>query len=233
MVRIFALIMRDDEYGRRIIENICYRRFSHWIWGIHEFSQVPSLETLLDDIPSTYLPRSIPKCDLVLSLGLPQELQMLIPSIAKRSRAKAVIVAVDDPRWVPPGLRRQISDELEDLGIAYAFPKPLCELMKTGNKYIDEFAEYFGKAKLEIEVKGGVIRHVKVIRGAPCGSTWYIAEKLIGSVIEPRETLWERIAKAHHTYPCLASMEMDQELGDTILHKAQYLIRGAVEDSLR
>ncbi|RLE89534.1 MAG: thymidylate synthase, partial [Thermoprotei archaeon] len=69
--------------------------------------------------------------------------------------------------------------------------------------------------------------------GAPCGSTWHIAEKLIGSVIEPRETLWERIAKAHHTYPCLASMEMDQELGDTILHKAQYLIRGAVEDSLR
>jgi len=36
------------------------------------------------------------------------------------------------------------------------------------------------------------------------------------------------ISKAHHAYPCTASMTRDSELGDTILHRAGYIIFEAV-----
>ncbi|MDD3565233.1 MAG: DUF166 family protein, partial [Methanothrix sp.] len=41
------------------------------------------------------------------------------------------------------------------------------------------------------------------------------------------------ISEAHHAYPCTASMEQDPEIKDTILHKAGYIIREAVEDAIR
>lgn len=234
VVRIFALIMKDDEYGGRIVENVCSRGFSSWILGLHEFVEAPPVEALLNgtDTLEAYLPDEMPKCDLVLSLGLPPELQALVPVIAKRAGAKAVIAAVDDPNWIPAGLRRQMIEELEEASIAYAFPKPLCSLEKVGNPYIDEFAEHFGRPRLRIEVRKKTIGRVEVLRGSPCGSTWYIAEKLVGLPVEPREKLWEQLAKAHHVYPCLASMQTDPEIGDTILHKSQYIIREAVEDAL-
>jgi len=235
MVGVFALLMKGEEYGRRVVENMCNRGFSGWISGLHEFAEAPPVEALLDESNEVdvYLPSNTPKCDLVLSLGLPRELQALVPTIAEKANAKAVIVAVDDPSWAPPGLRRQVEEELREAGVACSFPKPLCSLEEVGDPYIDEFAKHFGKPRLKIEVKSGVIRRVEVLRGSPCGSTWYIAEKLVGLPVEPREKLWEELAKAHHVYPCLASMQVDPEIGDTILHKSQYIVREAVEDALR
>ncbi|MEM3584643.1 MAG: DUF166 family protein, partial [Nitrososphaerales archaeon] len=40
------------------------------------------------------------------------------------------------------------------------------------------------------------------------------------------------VSKAHHGYPCTASMDFDPELKDTILHKAGYIIRDAVLNSI-
>jgi hypothetical protein len=71
-----------------------------------------------------------------------------------------------------------------------------------------------------------------VVRSAPCGSTWFVAKRLLG--LEPDQSdIRERISEAHHAYPCTGSMERDTELGDTILHKGGYIIRGAVEDSFK
>jgi len=230
-IKIFFLIMKDQKYGRRIVENIAVRGFPHWIYGVHEFEEVPPASILLDETPELdrYLPSNPPECDLILSLGLPSELQATVPMIAERCKAKAVIIAVDDPSWVPPGLKRQLIGEFERLVVAYAFPKPLCSLEEIGDPVIDMFARHFGRPNLKIRVENGVIKSVEVLRGAPCGSTWFIAERLVGIHVNPREGLWEELAKAHHVYPCLASMQMDPELEDTILHKSQYLIREAVD----
>lgn len=229
-MRVCALIMKDDVYGRRIVENICERGFSNWIHWIHEF-EVPLAAGLLDN-PEEYLPKDLPECDLILSLGLPADLQYTLPVLASRVKAKAVIAPIDDSRWIPPGLRRQIEEELSEMGVASTFPKPFCSLERTGDPYIDAFAESFGRPKLEVEVEGDAIREVRVKRGSPCGSTWFIAEKLVG-VKTLQQRVRDEVAKAHHVYPCLASMIMDPELGDTVLHKSQYLIRGAVEEALK
>ncbi|HDI42323.1 MAG TPA: hypothetical protein ENF62_00895, partial [Candidatus Bathyarchaeota archaeon] len=150
MVGVFALLMKGEEYGRRVVENMCNRGFSGWISGLHEFAEAPPVEALLDESNEldVYLPSNTPKCDLVLSLGLPRELQALVPTIAKKANAKAVVVAVDDPSWAPPGLRRQVEEELREAGVACSFPKPLCSLEEVGDPYIDEFAKHFGKPRL-------------------------------------------------------------------------------------
>ena len=229
-MRVCALMMKDDLYGLRIVENICQRGFAHWIHSIHEFESPPPADLL--DNPEEHLPKNPPKCDLILSLGLPSNLQYTLPILAKKMEAKAVIAPIDDPTWIPPGLKRQIERELAENGVASAFPKPFCALEKTGNSFIDTFAEYFGKPKLKVEVEDSVIREVRVKRGCPCGSTWFIADKLIGVKVS-RQGVRDEIAKAHHVYPCLATMTMDAELGDTVLHKSQYLIREAVEEALK
>ena len=231
MVKTLALLMKGERYGARIVENLCNRGFSGNLWGLHEFGEVPPLDVVLDE-PEAVMPHGLPDCDLVLSLGLPQELQALVPAVAEEAGAKAVIIAICNQDWLPPGLRGQVRDELEEKGISYAFPKPFCSLTEVGDPTIDEFARMFGKPELRIEVRGGIIRSVEVLRGSPCGSTWYVAEKLVGLPVEPREALWEEIAKAHHVYPCLGSMVVDPELGDTVLHVAQYLLREAVEKAL-
>lgn len=221
--------MRNDTYGRRIIENICKKGFAQWIRQIHEFE--PSQPRDILDSPEKYLPKDVSECELILSLGLPSEIQYTLPILAKKMRAKAVIAPIDNSNWVRPGLREQIRRELTEIGIISVFPKPFCALEKTGNRYVDEFAEYFGRPELEIKTRNGVIAEVQVKRGAPCGSTWFIAEKLVG-VEASQQNIRDEIAKAHHVYPCLASMTVDPEIGDTILHKSQYIIRDAVEKAL-
>lgn len=224
-MRVCALTMKGDVYGRRIVENICKRGFAHWIHWVHEFESPPA--DLLDNTEK-YLPKNMPECDLILSLGLPSDLQYTLPTIAKKTKAKAVIAPIDNPNWIRPGLRNQIQRELAEIGVASAFPKPFCSLEKTGNLYIDTFAEHFGRPRLEIATNRGLISGVQVKRGAPCGSTWFIAEKLIG-VETSQQKVRDEVAKAHHVYPCLASMIIDPELGDTVLHRSQYIIREAVE----
>jgi len=70
-----------------------------------------------------------------------------------------------------------------------------------------------------------------VRRSAPCGSTWYVAKKLIG-VETKRETLYDAIARAHHSYPCTATMSIDPKLKEPILHIGGYMIREEVEKAL-
>lgn len=229
-MQVYALIIEEDAYGRRIVESICKRGFADWIRWLHRFESTTPANIL--DYPEKYLPKSMPECDLILSIGLPADIQYTLPIIAKKTKAKAVIAPIDNANWIRPGLRGQIQRELAEIGVASAFPKPFCSLEKTGNHYVDMFAENFGRPKLEIEVRGGLIKEVRVKRGAPCGSTWYIAGKLIGMETSSQQRVRDQIAKAHHAYPCLANMTIDPELGDTILHKSQYIIREAVEEVL-
>ena len=59
-----------------------------------------------------------------------------------------------------------------------------------------------------------------------------MAQQIKWSAADDLERLEQVISKAHHGYACTASMEMDSELKDTILHKSGYIIRNAVEDAL-
>jgi len=225
-MRIYALI--QSWYGRRIvqnIQNIMKRGPPKWEVKVHEFKE--TLPVVIDD-PEEYVPKDCPESDIILSLCENPSIIQLLPAIAKKTGAKAVIVAVDNPAWVPLGLQRQIEGELAQIGVASAFPKPLCSLTETGNQWIDEFARFFGKPKLAIKGKD-VVEEVIVERGAPCGSAWFVAERLKGVKTADAE---QTAGLLLHNYPCLASMQIDLLVGDTVLHLSGSIVKNAVREPI-
>jgi len=83
---------------------------------------------------------------------------------------------------------------------------------------------------------GESIEDTCVLQTAPCGSTYYICQQLKSKYFKNGKagdlSLNERISKAHHAYPCNASMDQDSILKDSILHVGGYLIRNAIRREL-
>lgn len=220
-LRIF--ILTSGKYGTRIINNIAKMNFASSIIGINEIPE--DLPEFIDDVEE-FVPKNLPEADLIISLGLYGDINMIIPFVASKTGAKSIIMPLHDPKQIPAGLQREIENEVKDAKIV--FPKPFCSLKPIGDKYIDEFASFFGEPQLEIE-SNDLIKSVKVKRGAPCGSTEFVAEKLENIPVKEAEL---ESGKLYHNYPCLASMATDHQVGDTILHLAGYKIKEAVKREL-
>jgi len=191
------------------------------------------LPELVDD-PEPYFPKTVPQADVLLAIGLHPDLLAALPELVERAHARAVIVPIEDPKWCPPSLRNELQRSLGSLGIEFAFPKPFCELDAKGGGLVEAFVRRYqiGRPVLEVSLHGDMISEARVLRSAPCGSTWYVAQQIRWSTANDLETLEQVISKAHHGYPCTASMETDPELKDTILHKSGYIIRESVEKAL-
>ncbi|MFX1391207.1 MAG: DUF166 family protein [Promethearchaeota archaeon] len=203
--------------------------------------------------PEEFLPKNLPPIDFLLVVGIHQDLLSGLPSYLRRLNVKAVIIPVEDPKWVPPGLQVQVLEEFEKYSIQAAFPKPFCALSKEQNEYnkigfnltkkhnfIDEFIDNFkiGEPVVSflLSKDGESIENVCVIQSAPCGSTYYICQQLKSKYFKNGKSgnlsLNERISKAHHAYPCNASMDQDSILKDSILHVGGYLVRNAIRREL-
>jgi hypothetical protein len=195
------------------------------------------LPTFIDN-PEEYMPKKLPKADLCLSSGLHKDLLLELPQHVKKAGMKGLIVPIEDWNETPSGVKRQLEEKSGELGLESAFPKPFCTLEPAKDKpTISRFIEEtkVGRPLLEISTarigKEEVIECAVVRRSAPCGSTWYVARKLSG-VSTKKETLCDAIAKAHHSYPCTATMNTDPETKEPILHIGGYTIREEVEKAL-
>ena len=197
------------------------------------FRVTNELPEVVDD-PEPYLPRILPQVDLMLAIGLHPDLLAVLPKLIKMARARAAIVPIEDPKWCPPSLRTELQQSLDNLGIECAFPKPFCELDEAAGGLVGAFVRRYqiGRPAVEVSLLGDLISEVRVIRSAPCGSTWYVAQQIKWSAASNLGNLEQVISKAHHGYPCTASMEVDPELKDTILHKSGYIIRDVVEKAV-
>jgi len=204
--------------------------------------------------PEKFLPKNLPLVDFVLVVGIHQDLLSGLPYYLKdKNGVKAVIVPIENPKWVPAGLQVQVLEEFEKYGIQAAFPKPFCALSRelneynkvgfhltTKHNYIYEFIDYF---KIGVPIvsfllskDGKSIEDSCILQSAPCGSTYYVCQQLKSKYFVNGESgdlsLNERISKAHHAYPCNASMDQDSILKDSILHVGGYLIRNAIRRDL-
>jgi hypothetical protein len=154
------------------------------------------------------------------------------------SRVKAVVVPIEGP-GVGLGLVRQLQSILDGFGIELAAPKPSCSLdpPQTLPVMRELVATYkIGKPVVEVETdtsRAGetTITKAKVLRSAPCGATWYICQRLQGVPVDP-QAVADAISKAHHAYPCTASMATDREIGDTFLHRAGCIARETVMEAV-
>lgn len=193
---------------------------------------IPSnLPAIIDD-PDSYIPQKVPQADLLISLGEHQGVAQMIPDLVERSGARAVIAPADNRIWLPAGLARQIQQKLQKKGVDMVYPVPFCLLSEkdSQNIYIKEFARHFGATDVDVKISDDKIAKVKVKREAPCGSTRYVEQHLPG--VRLTEAV-EQSGLQHHQYPCLATMVMDKEFEDTLMHRGGLAIKLAVEKAIK
>ena len=220
-MKIYLLI--SGKYGSRVVNNLAEHGMASNIVGMEEFPQ--DLPEFIEDFTS-YIPQNLPPADLIIAVGLSGDINMIVPYIAQETGAKSAIIPVYDPQQLPPGLQKEIKESAPNVRIV--FPKPFCSLEPVGDAPIDEFATRFGKPVLFIK-SDKYIKKVEVLRGAPCGSTDYIARGLWSTPAEEAES---NATLKLHNYPCNASTDTDPAVGDTSMHLASYQIKEAIKRGL-
>jgi hypothetical protein len=251
------IFIYSGEFAEKVIRNLindpsfckscgiycdsCKYNVYSFVQDIRAAMQLPSpaeLPAFIDN-PEKYMPRKIPKADLCIASGLHKDLLLELPAYLHKNGVNGLIVPIENSSEVPSGLRRQVEERCMEIQIESAFPKPFCSLEadEKDKPLISRFVNSFNVGKPELDIstetrgKHDVIGSAVVRRSAPCGSTWYVAKKILGTRIE-RSILYDVIAKAHHSYPCTATMNVDPELKEPILHIGGYIIRETVEKAL-
>ncbi len=224
-MRILASV--QGRYGERIAAHI--RSNGPLEWEVAVLPLPARLPAIIDD-PSEVLPPAIPQAELLISLHESPGAADLIPDIAQACGANAVLAAVDDPAACPPGLANQIRKRLDGMGIAYSFPRPLCSFDGGPHPLLEAFAERFGRPVLSVRREGDRVLSVEVLRDAPCGSARFVASVLPGVRVQEAA---DTGALRHHHHPCLASMEIDPDRNDTIMHLSGYIVRAAIKAGLK
>lgn len=222
------IVFTQGAYGERILENLRRRAPQDWVI---EDSVIPGdLPAMIEEPEGIVEGMGLGgSWDLVLFMGESPSAFTLLPSILENLEVGAVIAPVDDYDWLPLGLERQIGGEIEEMGVDIVFPRTFCTLTLVGVPSIDVFAELFGAPGLKVEVIDGKVSGVDVLRGAPCGSTHYMAEKLPGTKIGDAKP---RAGTLVQIYPCLASRRVDRFFGDAPIHVAGKIAEKALEKAL-
>ncbi|MBY9007291.1 MAG: hypothetical protein KGD63_11095 [Candidatus Lokiarchaeota archaeon] len=253
------LINNDDfcaaceDLEQKIKCDKCRQELKSYSSNIYYYKKIgDNLSQFIDD-PKDFLPQNFPLLEYLLVINIHQDLLSGLPEYLRDKNIKAVIIPIEDPKWVPPGLQVQVLEAFEKVGIQVAFPKPFCALNKEEDEYnkinfnitknhhyIDKFIDYFkiGKPKISLKInkKGNYIEDVCVLVSAPCGSTYFILQQLKSKYFEKHKnsdtSINEKISKSHHSYPCNASMDADNILKDSILHIGGYIIRNVIRNEL-
>jgi hypothetical protein len=218
MNRIY--ILYHGSLGELVTEHLASSGFADRIVCIYDLK----VATVSLDDPARDLPQDLP-----LLLGILPKAGDLVPIIAEKTGAKAVLWALEDPNLIPEG-RYSIEQELEKRGIAIAFLEPLCALETGEHEEIQEFAESFGTPRFEVRVnpKQKVIESIKVLRDTPCGSASKIAAKLIGTSYEDQQAFDEKVLQMHDN-ECVAYMGPERP----IMQQAGRLLLEALKKALQ
>ncbi len=238
-MRILAVI--SGAYGERHVKNIRTHAPDDWII---ETWRAPAVLPPIVDYPEDYLPKELPRADLILSFGELPGVAELLPDIAKMTGARAVIAPIDNDAWLPRGLAWQLRDWLANIDVTCVTPRPLCSLTEThyhvvrrprveyDSLLIAEFAQYFGKPELKIEVDAQtrLITSIEVVRDAVCGCAQHVAQGLIGVSADDAE---EKAGLLHHHYPCMASMGIAAGYNDTLMHVSGNILKDNVGEQVK
>jgi hypothetical protein len=240
-MQILAIV--TGEYGKRHVDNIRTQAPDDWeivVW------QASGFYPPVIDYPEEHLPESLPGeehgVDLILAFGEHKGVAELLPEIVRRTGAQAVIAPVDREEWLPRGLARQLRRWLAEMGVACVTPKPLCSLTEShynvkghrveyDDPLIAEFARHFGRPAFRISVDPETrdILKIDVARDAVCGCARYVAQELVGVPADDAERL---AGLLHHHYPCLASMGIDDDFADTIMHISGNILKKEVKEEV-
>ena len=194
-------------------------------------SEVPEHLPMIVDYPREFLPKQTGAGDITIAVHLHHDLLAELPALISEGGGRALIVPIENPNWVRPGLIRQISRDCDKLDVEVAFPEPFCSL-RPATAAIKQFSDEYrlGRPQLELVITEGVVAEARCIRSTPCGLTEWVAERLVGT--EAGEALIQKARTLHHSRPCLASMTMVPPMDDTLMHKSLYIFEEVVRQAL-
>jgi hypothetical protein len=211
-------IITRGKYGRRLIETLLERT---GLDVVH--TPVPEqLPGFIDDpeefLRELALDNAVFGTDIVITYSLHPDLTAAIAERAGKDGVRALIV--------PGGASKAPIRELEQISGRYGMYIEVEDICCTlsDNPAIYEFSSELASPVLDIETDDGKVSDVKVIRGAPCGSTWQMAKELIGTKIEDAPA---RAGLLIQQYPCRA---VRGTLGG--IHQSAEIHKNAVEKAL-
>ncbi|HEX3014298.1 MAG TPA: DUF166 family protein, partial [Methanobacterium sp.] len=162
-------IATDGPYGERAYEYISKEFDTDFV----ELEQPVSMFMDEIEIPEDALKR-LESADILITYVLHPDLTLDLVEIL-HNKVEWVIVAA----WRGKGFKNQ----LERLGNVTC-PENMCDLQENGNPVFDEFVSKFGRPIVEIVVENNKVKEIKVLRSSPCGSTFFVAEEMIGQDLE-------------------------------------------------
>jgi len=215
-------VITRGKYGRRLLDTITRRTE----FTVSSADIPPTLPDFIDDpapfVDNLDLDPKVLSSDLLINYSLNPDITPEIVERAASARAKAVIIPGGWARAGDPEKMKEISMQY---GTRILVEDICCEIGDDTDPTINEFATVLGRPGLEVQVRDSKIRNVKVICGAPCGSTWWMAEHLKGVPVSEAPA-WAGLLVQQ--YPCRA---VRGTMGG--IHLSAELHKQAVEDATR
>jgi hypothetical protein len=183
------------------------------------------------DEPEQCLPAELGQAEVVIAVGLPAPLLTALPGLLAGTACRALLAPVEDPGALRPGPALALERACAAAGLECAIPVPFCAFVPS-TPTITRFCEQYavGRPRLEMTARDGTVTEIRCLRGSPCGLTHWVAEQLVGASVEEIE---HRAKVLHHARPCLASMALVPETGDTLMHSSVDILMRAVSKALR
>jgi hypothetical protein len=229
-----VLVALQGSFGLRMVETIQKQAPAHWnvsVW------RAPPLMPPEREGLHRLLPRYLPAADLLLGLVESPHMPHLLPEMVVRSGARALLVPVENQRWIPTRVVAELGEQMAAMGVATAFPKPFCSLtMRTYSEarlreeyqdaHIAEFARYFGRPELRVLFDDSMlITRCDVRRDSACGFAHKLAEKLVGAPLDEAE---ERASALLREHSCPDGNGIDIEYQAPLSRIADSIVREAV-----
>jgi hypothetical protein len=223
-----AIVHTGGAYATRVQEYLASRPGAQ----VTAFAVPANLPAMLDEEDAAALiPAAVAEAEVVIALHLHYALLLELPHVMGKGRGQALIVPREEPDWVRPGQMREITKGCARYGLENAFPKPFCAfapLSPVLKQFGDEYQA--GQHQFHVRCQDDTVVSASCRMGSACGLTEWVVEELIGRRCD--ETLTRAAVELLHLRPCLASMALDDETGDTIMHKSIAIMEQAGEAAL-
>jgi hypothetical protein len=215
-------IITRGKYGLRLIENIR----SNSNFNVSSIELPDSLPDFIEDpaefVAGLNLDKSFFSKDLIITYTMHPDLTPVIVRLAGENGSHAIIIAGGIGK---AGGQDELLALSGKYGIHIEIHEICCDIGLSSDNTVTEFLSYFGKPEIKVTTKDGLIRNIKVIRGAPCGSTWHMANGLLGSKADEAPAKGGLLVQQ---YPCRALRGIKGGI-----HKAAKLHKEAVEKALK
>ncbi len=197
-------IVSDGKYGERARERLGERFEVEWILVDFPSSQI------LDEVRL-----ELPPCDLYLSYVRHPDVAL---EVASRGIPTLLGISFGE------GFLRQARERNPHV----LAPPTLCSLEgNTGVEAFDEFARFFGRPRFELELRGGRIVRLRLLRESPCGSTREASSTLEGRPASPETVRYFGLRVGENCRAPTFGRTCNRELAEVV--QARELARALVE----